>query len=84
MGHPDKEYCELAKSRKGIFKDSSSKAVKARLDSTPFISSCRYYKETVRTTKCDILVPSGRCTHCKAYRLTLHSLAKKAESIITM
>ena len=80
MGHPDKEYCELVKSRKGIFKDSSGKAVKARLDSTPFISSCQYYKETIRTTKCDILVPSGRCTHCKAYRPTLRSLAKKAKS----
>ena len=80
MGHPDEEYCELAKSRKGIFKDSSGKTVKARLDSTPLISSCRYYKETVRTTKCDILVASGRCTHCKAYRPTLRSLAKKTKS----
>ena len=80
MGHPDEEYCELAKSRKGIFKDASGKTVKASLDATPFISSHRYYKEAVRTTSCDVLVSRGRCTHCKAYRPTLRSLAKKAKS----
>lgn len=80
MGHPDEEYCKLAKSHKGIFKDSSGKLVKASLDSTPFITSCQYHKETVRTTNCDILVTSGRCDPCKAYRPTLRSLAKKAKS----
>ena len=67
MGNPEEEYCELAKSRKGSFKDSSGKTVKASLNSTPFITSDGYYKETVRTTKSDILVSSGRCAHCKAY-----------------
>ena len=32
IGHPDAQYCELAKSRKGVFKDSSGKTVKATLD----------------------------------------------------
>lgn len=67
MGHPDEKNCELAKFRKGVFKDSSSKMVKASLDATPFISTHRYYKEAIRTTKCDILVSSGRSIHCKAY-----------------
>ena len=80
IGHPDEQYCELAKSHKGVFKDSSGKTVKATLDTKPFISSCRYYKETVRTTRCDILVSSGRCTHCKTYRPTLRSLNKKVKS----
>lgn len=80
VGNPDEQYCELAKSRKGVLKDSSGKAVKATLDTTSFISSHRYYKETVRTTRCEILISSGRCTHCKAYRPTLRSLAKKAKS----
>ena len=80
VGHPDEQYCELAKSHKGVFKDSSGKAVKATLDTTSFISSRQYYKETVRTTRCEILVSGGRCTHCKAYRPTLCSLAKNAKS----
>ena len=80
-GHTDKEYCELAKSRKGVFKDSSGKTVKASLDTTPFVSSRRYYKEAVRTTRCDILVSSGRCAQCKAYRTNLRSLAKKAKTL---
>lgn len=80
MGHPDEENCELAKFCKGVFKDSSSKMVKASLDPTPFISTHRYYKEAICTTKCDILVSSGRSTHCKAYRPILRSLIKKAKS----
>ncbi len=81
MGHPEEEYCMLAKSRKGVFKDSSSKTVKASLDTAPFISSRRYYQEAVRTSKCEILVSSGRCLHCKAYRPTLRALSKKAKSL---
>ena len=81
VGHPDEQYCELAKSRKGVVKDSSGKAVKATQDTNSFISSRRYYKETVRTTRCEILVSSGRCTHCKAYQPTLRSLAKKTRAI---
>ena len=81
MGQPDEEYCERAKSCKVFFRDSSGKKVKASLDTTPFISSRRYYKEVIRTTRCDILVSSGRCTHCKAYRSTLRSLAKKAKRL---
>ena len=77
MGHPEEEYCMLAKSRKGLFKDSSSKTVKASLDTAPFISSRRYYQEAVRTSKCEILVSSGRCAHCKAYRPTLRALSRK-------
>lgn len=80
MGQPDKEYCELGKFCKGVFKDSSSKMVKASLDAPPFISAHCHYKETMRTTKCDILVSSGRCTQCKAYRPILCSLAKKVRS----
>ena len=81
MAHPEEEYCELAKSRKGVFKDSSGKTVKASLDTIPFITSSRYCKQAVRTTGCDILVPSGRCAHCKAYRPTLRSLVKKAKGL---
>ena len=81
VGHPDEQYCKLAKSHKGVFKDSSGKAVKVTLDTTSFISSRRYYKETVRTTRCEILVSSGRCTHCnQPTRPTLRSLAKNAKS----
>lgn len=81
IGHPEEEYCQLAKSRKGGFRDASGKRVKARLDTTPFISAHRYYKEVVRTANCDILVSSGRCMHCKAYRPILRSLSKKAKSL---
>lgn len=80
MGQPDEEYCKLGKFCKGVFKDLSSKMVKTSLDATPFISAHHYYKETIRTTKCDILVSSGRCTQCKAYRSILCSLAKKVRS----
>ena len=80
IGNPEEEFCDLAKSRKGMLKDSSGKVVKASLDVVPFVSTCHYYKESVRTTKCEILVSSGRCIQCKAYRPTLRSLAKKSRS----
>ena len=83
VGHPDEQYCELAKLRKGVFKDFNGKTVRAMLDTTSFTSSHQYYKETVRTSRCEILVSSGVCAHCKAYRPTLRSLAKKAKSYIT-
>lgn len=49
-GNHDADYCELAKSQKGVFKDSSSKVVKAKLHLSPFLlsdGSCCH--STVRT-----------------------------------
>ena len=49
-GSNDADYCELAKSQKGVFKDSSSKVVKAKLHLSPFLlsdGSCCH--STVRT-----------------------------------
>ena len=46
-GNPDKEYTELACSRKGVFKDVSGKNIKAKLDSTPFVCDDSFYSCTV-------------------------------------
>ena len=66
-GNPEEEFCDLAKTPKGMLKDPSGKMVKASLGVVPFVSTCHYYKESVHTTKCEILISSGRCIQCKAY-----------------
>lgn len=79
-GNYEAVYCELAESQKGVFKDSTSKVVRAKLYTTPFVlpdGSCCH--STIRTVKCDILIARERvmCTHCKAYRSVLRSLHRK-------
>lgn len=79
-GNHDADYCELAKSQKGVFKDSSSKVVKGKLHLSPFLLSdgtCCH--STVRTEECDILTNREvtMCSHCKAYWPILRSLCRK-------
>ena len=81
-GNPDKEYTELACSRKGVFKDVSGKNIKAKLDSTPFVCDDSFYLCTVRSSDCEVLVSrsAASCSRCKEYRSTLRSLVSKAKA----
>ena len=79
----DTHYCELAQSQNGVFKDSTSTIVKAKLHTSPFLltdASCCH--STIRTVNCDILVKreTAVCSHCKAYRPVLQSLHRKWEN----
>lgn len=79
-GNNDAIYCELAKSQKGVFKDSTSKVVRAKLYTTLFLyAHASYCNSMVHTVECDILVTRKKeiCSHCKAYRPVLRSLSKK-------
>ena len=86
-GNGDEAFCQLAKSRKGVFKDRSGKLVKARLDTNPFLlhNGCCCY-QTVRTVKCERLVhrEGSACSSCRAYRPTLRSLCGKQRSDDTL
>ena len=83
----DEAFCQLANSRKGVFKDCSGKLVKARLDTNPFLhhNGCRCY-QTVRTVKCEHLVhrEGSACSSCRAYRPTVRSLCGKQKSDDTL
>ena len=61
-GNPDEEYAELARSRKGVFKDVSGKNIKAKLDSTPFVCDDSFYSCTVRSSDCEVLVSAASCS----------------------
>ena len=70
----------LARKRKGVFKDVTGKAVKATIDSLPFVSGANAFSATIRTNNCEVLVSKeGRCSVCKQYRRTLLTMAAHEE-----
>ena len=79
-GNNDYIFCSLAKSHKGVFRDSSAKTIKAKLDSFPFLLH-NNTTETLRCVTCKALVQLGkqRCTQCSVYRPTLLFLSNKAK-----
>ena len=79
-GNPDEEFCQLATSRKGHFKEKGGRAIVAKLDSSPFPNSGCCITTTVCRCDCDILICEDACGPCKRYRPTLRSLLSKSRA----
>jgi len=77
---PDEEFCQLATSPKGHFKEKGGRAIVAKLDSSSFLNSGCCITATVRRCECDILVCEDACGPCKRYRPTLRSLLSKSRA----
>ena len=74
-GHPDKQFVEMVKSRKGQLFNSSGQ-VGAYLESGYQITdNNETFTETVRTSACLVLTDKkNRCDHCTSYRDTIRSI----------
>lgn len=77
-GHPDKHFIDLLESKRGklLSKNGSETAT---ID--PHDVHCVYislngetHSKTVRHSKCELLVGSGKCSSCVAYRNTLRKI----------
>lgn len=80
FGNPDDELMNVARKWKGVFKDVTGKAVKATIDSLPFVSGANSFSATIRTNNCEVLVSKeGRCSVCKQYRRTLLTMAARVK-----
>ena len=73
-GHPDQHFIAMANARKGKF-TSSSGDIAAYLDTNCAVElNGQKYTETVRSSKCHLLIRGTKCSECVAYRDTLRSI----------
>ena len=73
-GHPDPHFDAMANARKGKFTSSSGDTV-AYLDTNCAVElKGQKYTETVRSSKCCLLICGTKCSECVAYRDTLRSI----------
>jgi len=72
-GHPDKNFLDMANSRKGKFTSTDGK-VTAFIDELGGSFNGSEYPQTVRTTGCTLLVHGGKCDSCKSFRPTLRAM----------
>jgi len=72
-GHPDKNFLDMANSRKGKFTSTDGK-VTAFIDELGGSFNGSEYAQTVRTTGCTLLVHGGKCDSCKSFRPTLRAM----------
>jgi len=78
VGNPDKKFVSLMERRKGTIKSGTNES--AFIDSfSPVIVEGERFEQTVRSTKCEILVCNQKCDSCKAYQATLRALASREE-----
>ena len=73
-GHPDPHFLTMANSRKGTF-TSIYGDVTAYVNRNGAIQhNGQTYSETIRSSKCHLLIYSTKCPDCVAYRNTLRSM----------
>ena len=76
-GHPDHHLISMAKHKKGEFM-SQGGDVKTYLDSNAAVElNGQTYSETIRSSRCHLLISSGKCPECVGYRSTLRSMYHK-------
>lgn len=73
-GHPDEHFVTMANARKGSFMSSSGE-VAAYVDKNVAVQlGGQTYCETVRSSKCHLLIRGTQCPECVAYRDILRSI----------
>ena len=80
-GHPDSTFVEMAMAKKQQMTSLDGKTVVATVDSfAPVSLNGETYTTTVRHRSCDIIVKSGKCSHCVSYCGTLRKSFHRWES----
>ncbi len=72
-GHPDPNLVRMIKAKKCKI-CSPDGSVAALLDTMPVELSGNQYLETIRTTACEVLTKSVKCSACTKYRPSLRSM----------
>ena len=76
-GHPDEHFIPMVKAKGGILL-SQTESVSGMLDNSGLhCLNGQRYSETVRSSKCHILVQGIKCFECVKYRSTLRALYSK-------
>jgi len=81
-GQPDPSYVTMVNSKKGKIL-SPDGSVAAQVDTVPVEFGGRNYSSTIRTSKCEILSKSTKCSVCTKYRATLRSMYHRWNSAST-
>ena len=83
-GHPDEQYKDLVKAKKGKFLSTRQELVAFEDEGFVVELNGKKYMRTIRTRHCDILIHTDKCESCSKFRPTLramHSrLLKKTQS----
>ena len=73
-GHPDQHFVAMANGRKGKF-TSTSGGITAYLDKNAAVEiNGKTYCETIRSSRCHLLIRGTKCPECVSYRDTLRSM----------
>ena len=73
-GHPDEQFMEMAKAKKGNLLSRDGKIVASVDDYSPVTLNGDTYQATVRFRDCEVLVSNGKCPKCVSYRSTLRKM----------
>ena len=74
VGHPEKRFLDVCKSRKDQIKNYSGDVIAYRDDYCPVSLHGELYSSTIHSTKCELLVNEVKCGTCKGYRSNLRSM----------
>ena len=70
-GHPDSHFVSMVEEKKGVLKTRGGQPASALDDYAPVVLNGESFSQTVRTTKCEMLVNGLKCETCKVYRAYL-------------
>ena len=73
-GHPDEQFMEMAKAKKGNLLSRDGKVVVRVDDYSPVMLNGDTYQATLRFHNCEVLVSNGKCPKCVSYRSTLRKM----------
>ena len=81
-GQPDHNFVNMIRAKKGKF-SSSDGTVSAVIDDMPVQFEGSTYSSTVRTTKCEILCTTVKCSACTKYRASLRSMYHRSSKKVS-
>lgn len=73
-GHPDEQFMEMAKAKKGNLLSRDGKVVVRVDDYSPVTLNGDTYQVTLRFHNCEVLVSNDKCPKCVSYRSTLRKM----------
>ena len=73
-GHPDLHFVKMVSAKKGKILSHDGKVSAYVDDNTVVKLNGETYTKTVRTSKCELLCKTAKCSSCKSYRVNLRSM----------
>ena len=73
-GHPDEQYEDLAKGKKGRFLSPQGELVAYEDGGFTVDLNGKRYMRTIRTSHCDILIHGEKCESCSQFKPTLRAM----------